>query len=465
MSPLRRNSLILFLSEGTSSVLMMATGFVVARLLNVADFGKFTSALAFASIIAVLVDSGMGMVAAKDIARAAGSHDRDQLNQIFTWRMAVIVVASLATPLAAWILLPGGDVRRLAVGLTPGVLLVGTTDFFCWLFKGAQKAIWCAGLQLTSRLLLLILSVIALAGPRPLTGQLIAYLIAGASMTLLGLYVLGRSMHVLELVRPPAEFFRRTLPDIYKMGAILILSVIFTRADLMLVARFRGDAEAGLFGAAGRILDAVRLIPMVVYSVFLPAFAAAHDQPQRLRSQFKVAHDLLLVLSITIALLGCAFAVPLFRHLLGPQYVDAVACFKPLAWSCVLMFSNILMFSLLYAINAHRSGLIGISGALVVELVLDAAFVPHFGIVAAAWSRLVAECFNFLMMAGGLLRSGVLISSGFFLRPIGLAGTAAILLWVLGSQPMAFQFAFSWTMFLGLAVTLGLGRRPKEATS
>src|SRR6185437_11373140 len=130
--PVAKNSFILFFSEGTTAVLTMGTGFLIARFLNVADFGRFTAALAYASIVAVLVDSGMGMLAAKDIAQS-GSVDRSELDQLFSWRLWVILLACAAGPLLGWALLPSSAVRRIAAWLIPGVLLLGTTDFFCWI--------------------------------------------------------------------------------------------------------------------------------------------------------------------------------------------------------------------------------------------------------------------------------------------------------------------------------------------
>ncbi len=458
---LAKNSFILFFSEGSSAILTMVTGFLIARLFRVADFGKFTSALAFASILGVLVDSGMGMLAAKDIARG-GSAERAQLNQLFTWRLWVILVACLLSPALAWIALPAGEVRRIAFWLTPGVLLLTTTDFYCWIFKGAQRALWCGALQVSSRALLLLLCIAALLSPHPMKGLVLAWLVTGAAMTGLGIFVLAHSMHALRFVSLRRSFFEGTLPKVYKLGTILILSVIFSRVDVMMVARFLGNAQAGLFGAAGRIVDALRLIPMVIYSVYLPVFSTYHDRPALLRAHFKVANDFLLVLSVTIALVGCVFALPLFVHILGAQYSGAVACFRPLVWSCVLMFSNILMFSLLYALNNHRKAVIGISGALVIEILLNSFFLRNGGAVVASWARLLAEAFNCTVLGWGLIHTGVLSSFTFFLRPLLLIGVSATLFLLLRGQPMAVQFALSWGGSMGLALALGFGR-PERA--
>ena len=68
------------------------------------------------------------------------------------------------------------------------------------------------------------------------------------------------------------------------------------------------------------------------------------------------------------------------------------------------MFSNILMFALLYALHDHRTPLYGIIGALVLEVGLDLWWIPHFGIAGAAWSRLAAEFVNGSVLGWGVWR-------------------------------------------------------------
>src|SRR4051812_28331551 len=88
-----RSGSLLFLFESAKSGLTILSGFIIARFSSVADFGVFTAVLAFASILAIGVDAGMGMLAAKEVARAGKPGPSSRLNQIFTWRLWVITAA------------------------------------------------------------------------------------------------------------------------------------------------------------------------------------------------------------------------------------------------------------------------------------------------------------------------------------------------------------------------------------
>ncbi len=419
-------SWIIFGAEATASVLTLATGFLIARLSSVPDFGAFSAALAYASIVAILVDAGMGMLAAKGLARGVAGPDTS-LGELFTWRLGVMGGAVLLGPLAGGWLLTGAA-RGLAAGLLPGVLLIGLGDFFAWLFKGARQARLCAGMQIGSRGLLLAACVAGLMARRPLAGLLIAYGVTGIAAATLGWAAASRRVHRLRPERLSPFFLQRTLPELYKLGAILILSVAFSRIDLMIVVRLRGEAEAGLFSAASRIMDAARLIPMAAYSVFLPLFSALHDQPAPRRAAFRKAYAALLLAAVAIAVIGSTQAEPLLGRVLGPSYRAAAGCFRPLLWTGVMVFANILMFAFLYALNDHRTPLVGIVMAILVQTALDFWWIPRYGLASAAWARLAADGLNSGILAWGILRRRWLSVWDLLLPPLALVGTPATVL-------------------------------------
>ena len=401
-----RNGIILFFSESVNSLLTMIAGFLIARMLPVAEFGHFTAALSFASIVAIAVDSGMGMLAAKEVARQTPEH-REQLDQLYSWRLRVIALACLVAPLIGFAVLPKGPARMILWGLLPGVLLISVADFFCWIFKGAQRAEWSAVLKISTGVVLLMTCLLAVFSPRPLVFLAVAYFVTGAALTLIGRVVLARAMHLLHWVRLPQTFYKQTLPNIYKLGAILILSVAFSRIDVMMVARILGDVPAGLYAAAARIVDAIRLVPMVVYSIYLPAFSALHDQAGALRSAFSGAYGFMFLFGSAIAAVGSYFAYPLLVTVLGERYGGAAGCFRPLVWTSVLLCTNIVMFALLYSRGDHRTPLIGISAAIIIQFVLNVIWLPQYGITGAGWARLIAEIVNAGVLATGIWRSRI----------------------------------------------------------
>jgi|GEM_PF-2224890 len=433
MTPLARHGTVLFISESMSSGLMIISGFLIARGLSVGEFGAFTAALSLVSIFAIMADSGMGMLAARDIAR--GTPDAlTALDRLFSWRLLVITFLWLSVPVMGILFLGSVEARHLALILTPALFLQGLVDFFCWIFKGAQRAVLCAALQISSRLLLLGGILLALHSTQRLKEIETAYIVVNLLASIAGFLLINATLHPLRVINLPRSFFSKTVPGIYRLGAILILGVAFSRIDVVLVARLRGQVDAGLYAAANRLLDGVRLVPMMAYSVFLTIFSALHDQPEELRPKFLVAYEVALFTGFAAALIGSSFGRLLLTRLLGAPYAAAEPCLRALLWSAVPLCINILIFALLYALGDQRTPLIGIAVAIGLEVILDLLWLPQGSIVSAGWIRVIADSANGLILAVGLLRKGIVTSQALLLRPALLAFACIGLLWILRDQ-------------------------------
>jgi len=179
-----------------------------------------------------------------------GTLDRGQLDQIFSLAaVGSCLIACVGAPLAAGFCCRLRTFRRIAYCLNAGVLgLIGTTDFFCWIFKGAQRAAVvppCS--QVTSRAFLLGLSLLAV------TGQT-SHGVPGPSRTSRGRFYGGARACAFwpgpctrfRWVRLPRAVFYGDLARHLQEGAILILSVIFyAGGPSLIVARFQGRRPGG----------------------------------------------------------------------------------------------------------------------------------------------------------------------------------------------------------------------------
>lgn len=414
-----KDAVLLLISEGFVAFTNAALGLLIARRLSVSDFGTFSTAFALAQIISIVGDSGMGTLAAKKMAHEK-TRDTADLDSLFTWRLVMLVALSLIAPLAAWHFLPSSSMILPAALLTAAFSCLLMTDFFAWVFKGLKDIQRCASLQIGSRLCLLFVCGIVLWGGGGTVDVAVAYSGVGILSLILSLRFLAHTFRRLRVVRLRPTFFIDRLPDIYKIGGILVLNTLFSRLDVMLVSSHCGGVETGLYSAAVRVIDGLRMVPTVAIGLFLPAFSAARDRPDELRQTFRDAYAGLFLLSLCVALVGGGMASTLFPIILGPSYSPAAVLFRPLVWSSVMAYSNMLMFALLYALNDHQTPAIAVISALGLDLVLNLLFLPSHGPIAASWSRLAAESLLFVIQAARLLRKNVIVGHDLivFIKPL-----------------------------------------------
>jgi O-antigen/teichoic acid export membrane protein len=193
----------------------------------------------------------------------------------------------------------------------------------------------------------------------------------------------------------------------------------------VLLLRTHGPDAVGLFGGAGRLVDAINLLPQAVFVGLLPALARRAGSNATRRTASEAARVLALALSPVAAGLA-VWAAPALSLLLGPRFAAAAPVLRVLAAVALLAGSGQVLTALLVAEGRERLLLVATGASAVLTVILGAALVPPFGPVGAATA---AAC----GMLGGQLalvaladtRPAALDVLGAMGRPLVLAGAAA----------------------------------------
>jgi O-antigen/teichoic acid export membrane protein len=198
--------------------------------------------------------------------------------------------------------------------------------------------------------------------------------------------VLDRDLFV-EMIRYGARVY-----------ASCLLSFLVIRSDVLLVNYFRGVGETGVYSIAVQVADTLLLLPVTVGMILLPRVAAELRDRQEGITARVLRHTALLM----TLLCGAAFVLvdPVVRLLYGPGFegaIRATRCLLPGVWA--LGLNGVLM--------NHFGGqgmpavtIVGPFMGLILNLSLNLAVVPRFGIVGAAVASSAAYA---LMLAASLL--------------------------------------------------------------
>jgi O-antigen/teichoic acid export membrane protein len=201
-------------------------------------------------------------------------------------------------------------------------------------------------------------------------------------------------------------------------GGLALLSL---RVELLAVKLLRGDAEAGRFLAALRVVEFLNLVPNALCAGAMPALTR-----EALRGQGTVRRRT----AATVALAAAPAAVglflvatPLVEILYGPGFAGAETSLAVMAFSLVPLFMNGLQTHGLVA--AERASWLPRLTALrvAVAAMLAAVLVPAFGGLGAAVGFVASE----LLLLG--LGSRACAAAAFpipLVRPVVLALGAAL---------------------------------------
>ena len=400
---------------------------LTVRTLGDAGFGQWSTLMAVIGFAGYFGSMGLDRVT---VERAAGDPERqaDWVGALVTLRLTLAVPVAAAS--AALCAVVADDARmRVAGALVSLVLLVSAASAIRVVFQ----------LQVRNRVVTLVelLSGVAWAAVVVAValadGGLVAFAAGFALMqtatnlVYVGLAVRNAEVHwrgVRELWAPLA---RLGVP----VGVGGLLTIGYGYIDQVIVFTVAGASEAGLYGAAYRILERLQFVPATLLVTLFPILVAARDHdPERLRRVLQLTVEYLAICSLAALAVTLAGPEPLARLLFGDEFAAAGPALPVLMGAFVVICFGYLTGHLIIAYELQRRFLAIAGAGLVFNLVLNLALVPRYGFMAAAWLTLATEVLVTALSAAIVMRkSGLRPSVGRLWRVL-LAGVAC---WATGA--------------------------------
>ncbi len=389
------NTILQLAAKAAVLVIAAVSVAVLTRYLGPADYGRYALALSFMQLFGVLADAGLTTIVVREISREPGRAEELMANGLTLRLLLALTTIALAGLVS--LLLPYEPDVRLAILLAGVPLLFGALNSAITAVLQAELRMGRAGVaDVVGRLAAFggVLLVVALG-----LGFHAAILAAGAgaAVTLFTTWALVRPVTRLRIAAAP-DVWRALLRASLPVGLALALNEAYVRADSVIISVYRDFDDVGLYSLAYRILELSTLLGAAFLTSIFPVMAR-RARDGRLRESVQVAWDVFVIAGAALAACGAVLAPELVRVAGGSEFADAA---EPLRWllaAGALAFVNGVIGYALIAVDRQRRALWLNATGLGVNVALNLALVPPYGIVAAAVVTLFSEL---LVLAGGL---------------------------------------------------------------
>jgi O-antigen/teichoic acid export membrane protein len=408
-----------------SAALAVFTLRILTQTLGVHDYGVYATAFAVVSTFALLADIGVTSITAREIARRP-----DEADEIIAVNMGL----RIALCVAAWPIIVG--VSFLLYGNDPtlhacvaifaasivfdGIRAVGLA-YFAAVVRGEVAAL----VNLCQQVFMLGFSAWVAVETHDVVAFVCAYTLAhaiGAVITI----AMCRRHHV--RVRPRIDLgrWRAIFRMSASLGIIQIINLLYLKVDALIISVLQGAAAVGIYGVAYSLLQPALMAPMYLMSALIPSMSTAKDS-QALSAIVQRAYRLVAAAAILLAVGG--YAVRLFATVAvsSSEFVGAATPFAILCSAAMFSYLNNVFGFAATSIDKHHRFVIVSIAALVANVLLNFALIPHFGLVGAASATLASEALSFCGIVIVFRRdTGIHIQLVRPLVPALLAGAAAL---------------------------------------
>ena len=382
------NALWLATDRSARAVIGLLLGSLIVRQLGPERLGALSYAMSFAALFCPLADLSLMPIVVRELLRKPAEAPAI-LGTAALMRAAGGIIAVIAAGAASLLFNRGMELtHRLVITVScVGVFqALDVIDFWYQsrvesrvvvIARGAAHAVVIAGTLLCVRFG---------AGPEGYARLFLAGYVLNA-VALLVAYM-GRNGKIVHWRFSP-EWLKLMAVSCAPLVVSAILKMIYSRMDRVLLGRYSGEAELGIYSVAAGIYEGLFFVPSVVSSSVFPAVVAARERGReffeyRLRQYF----SLMAALGYCMAVAVMIFAAPGIRIFLGPAYARSAFLLAILAWGLLFLCVSFARTACLMAENRHLAAMAAMAAGTVVNIMLNLLLIPRYGATGVAVAAL-----------------------------------------------------------------------------
>lgn len=170
-----------------------------------------------------------------------------------------------------------------------------------------------------------------------------------------------------------------------------ILVTLYMKIDQVMIGSYLGSQSLGIYSTVVTFSESWYFIPIATVNALFPAIMnAKKDDPLRYKKRMQNLYDLMSFISVAIALL-MTFAAPLiYKIILKPEYAYGAEILSIHIWAGIFVFLGSASGQFLIAEGYMKLSLLRTAVGAVVNILLNALWIPLYGIKGAAFATLIA---------------------------------------------------------------------------
>jgi len=376
---------------------VLLVGVWVARYLGPEQFGIFSYAIAFTSIIAVIAKLGLDVILVRDLVGHPEIRNA-YLSTAFWLKLAasLLMIFCLAASIS---LITSDQNTNFYILILAGGIIFQSFEVIDFYFQSQVLSRYASICKIIQLGISTILKIVLVNVEAPLIYFVIVIVFDQISLYLT-LFVAYQRQKLGSLF---IHFNIALAKELLKTSWPLMLSgltvALYMRLDQLMLKEMMGAKEVGLYSAGVRLSEAWYFIPVMLTSSMFPAMANAKKISRKLYlerlQQFSTS---MTWMAIIIASLVTCFPELIIHLLYGDAFQDATQVLVIHVWGAIFVYLGIasgVFFTLEnYTYKVLYRTILGLASNIALNLIL----IPRFGISGAAYATVISQFLvNFLI--------------------------------------------------------------------
>jgi O-antigen/teichoic acid export membrane protein len=364
---------------------------VMARKLGVAGYGKYSFAVGFTSILAVLADFGLNDLAMRDIAREKEKVGK-YLSNVIALRLVLSALAFGGIIVGINILRADFETRLVVYFIGGYMILTNFTQLFRFVFFAFEKMQYGVRLTVADKILSIILGLAVLLITTDVVAFSTVFLFVGIITLSWAFCICSRKICTVPRPAVDLQFWRYLLGAAFPLGLVNVFTMGYMRINTTLLDVYKNATVVGLYAAAFNLYYQLSLIPNSFLLALFPRLSqAAFSDQQSAKSLCQKSLLMLLLMSLPIVVGIGVLAGRIIILVYGNTFIKSILLLRIFDVALFFSFVNFWLQNVLTAHNKQKFSACAYGVALGVLLTMDVFLIPRWGGVGAAIAMTIAE--------------------------------------------------------------------------
>lgn len=410
---------------------------VLARYLGLSGLGSFAFGLSLFSLFTAVSTLGLNSVVVRDVAR-----DHSLAPKYFghSLIMGSIVSAIMAIVMVIIALVLNPNDESLTVSFWLAVALIPSAGFY-WsrsLLTATEKMVYIALARAAENIFKIVFGIaIMIAGYGVREVAIVIMLSKVVSFFFAFHFAYQRvAPPAWKLERPFLGYLVRQAPSFF---FISVFNGLFWSITVIMMTKIRGEAEAGIFSAALKVVDICISVAAAYGQALFPVSSRTlYNDPQVFAQLFKKSIKYLLLMTIAMAATMTIMAPNAILFLYGSEMRESIPVLQTLIWLLVpYSLVPVYAYTLINSNRPNRDLAANFAASLTL-FIGNLYYAAQYGARGAALTMLIGSIIYFLMefywVERHIIRFPVSIKMG--LPLVGVAVMSFVVFALRGFQPV-----------------------------
>ena len=365
-------------------------GVWIARYLGPEQFGSLSFAIAFTWLFGAVSTLGLPEIVVRDLVRKPDTKLETLGTAAALLFLGGVLTYCLILITIFWIR-PEDQLAKILVAILGSTMLFKASEIAVYWFESQVISKYTVWVQNGSFLIFAGIKVLLILNGTPLIA--FAWITLGEALIAAIMLSIMLGIHGPRLRQLCVSLARAKilLKDSWPLLLSSIAVVVYMKIDQIMLGQMVGDEAVGIYSAAVRISEVWYFIPtMIVASVFPAILKARNSSEEQYYKKLQHLFDLMLWLSIGIALPMTFLSESVIKILFGETYLDASSILSIHIWASVFVFLGVASSKWFIAENRQILSFQRTTIGALANVILNFLFIPQFQAVGAATATIIS---------------------------------------------------------------------------